>query len=61
MNAGMKQVYSALRNMLTRGVVSTVNGATKLRTIQARLFANEVKDNLEHFNTISIIGVCSGK
>jgi len=49
MNAGMKQVYSALRNMLTRGVVSTVNGATKLRTIQAKLFARETKDNLEHF------------
>lgn len=38
-----------LGNMLARGSVSAVSGAAKLRTLQIRMFAGEVKDGIEHF------------
>ncbi len=38
-----------LGNMLARGSVTAVNGASKLRTLQIRMMAGETKDNVEHF------------
>ena len=38
-----------LGNLLARGSVSAVNGAGKMRTLQIRMMAGEVKDNVEHF------------
>jgi phage baseplate assembly protein V len=36
-------------NLFSRGAVSSSNGAGKMRTLQIRLLAGEVKDNVEHF------------
>lgn len=38
-----------LANLCARGVVSLVNAAGKLQTLQIRLLSGEVKDNVEHF------------
>lgn len=38
-----------LGNLFARGVVAASNAAGKMQTLQARLLADEVKDNLEHF------------
>lgn len=38
-----------LGNMLARGVVSAVNAAKKMQSLQVRLLAGEVKDVVEHF------------
>ena len=36
-------------NLLARGSVAAVNGTGKMRTLQLRMLAGEVKDNVEHF------------
>lgn len=36
-------------NLFVRGTVASVNASRKLQTVQARLLANEVKDDVEHF------------
>lgn len=36
-------------NMVTRGVVSAVNAASKMQGVQLRLLAGEIKDKVEHF------------
>lgn len=38
-----------LQNLFSRGVVSAVNAALKMQTVQVRLLAGESKDALEHF------------
>lgn len=38
-----------LGNLFARGVVAASNAAGKMQILQARLLADEVKDNLEHF------------
>lgn len=38
-----------LGNLLARGVVSAVNAAKKMQSLQVRLLAGEVKDVVEHF------------
>ncbi len=38
-----------LSNMLARGTVAAVNAASKMQGLQLRLLADEVKDNVEHF------------
>lgn len=40
---------SKLSAWLVRGVVSLVNAATKMQTLQTRLMAGSVKDGVEHF------------
>ncbi|MGU9832543.1 MULTISPECIES: phage baseplate assembly protein V [unclassified Pseudomonas] len=39
---------SALTNFLARGVVALANSASKLQSLQLRLLAGEVKDQVEH-------------
>lgn len=39
---------SALTNFLARGVVALSNSASKLQSLQLRLLAGEVKDQVEH-------------
>lgn len=36
-------------NMLARGVVTAVKEGTKLRSLQVRMMAGEIKDDIEHF------------
>lgn len=38
-----------LGNMLARGSVAAANAATKMQSLQVRLLAGEVKDDVEHF------------
>lgn len=38
-----------LGNMIARGTVAASNAATKMQTLQMRLLAKEVKDDVEHF------------
>lgn len=38
-----------LGNMLARGSVTAVSGASKMRSLQIRMMAGETKDNVEHF------------
>lgn len=38
-----------LRNMAARGVISKVSAGRKMQSLQVRLLAGEVKDNVEHF------------
>lgn len=38
-----------LQNMFSRGVVSAVNSALKMQTVQIQLLTSEGKDNVEHF------------
>ena len=45
----MAPMARRLGNMVARGVVSAVNAATKMQTLQLRLMADEAKDNVEHF------------
>lgn len=45
----LRPYANRLANMLARGVVTAADGSTKLRTLQAKLLAGEVKDRLEHF------------
>lgn len=45
----MAPLARRIGNMLARGSVSSVNGARKMRTLQIRLMAGEIKDNIEHF------------
>lgn len=37
-----------MRNILARGLVALGNSASKLQSLQLRLLADEVKDNVEH-------------
>lgn len=37
-----------IANLLARGVVALANSASKLQSLQVRLTAGEVKDNMEH-------------
>lgn len=37
-----------LGNLLARGVVSAVNAAAKMQTVQVKLLAGEIKDRVEH-------------
>ena len=39
---------NGLANILARGVVALGNSASKLQSLQLRLLAGEVKDNMEH-------------
>jgi phage baseplate assembly protein V len=39
---------NSIANMLARGVVALGNSASKLQSLQLRLLAGEVKDNVEH-------------
>ena len=39
---------NSIANMLARGVVALGNSANKLQSLQLRLLAGEVKDNVEH-------------
>ena len=39
---------NGIANMLARGVVALGNSASKLQSLQLRLLAGEVKDNVEH-------------
>lgn len=45
----MAPLARRIGNLLARGSVSSVNGAGKMRTLQIRMMAGEVKDNIEHF------------
>lgn len=38
-----------LQNLFSRGVVSAVNSALKMQTVQIQLLTGEGKDNVEHF------------
>lgn len=38
-----------LGNLLARGSVAAADGARKMRTLQVRLMAGEIKDGIEHF------------
>lgn len=38
-----------LGNMLSRGSIAVANAATKMQSLQVRLLAGEVKDDVEHF------------
>jgi len=40
-----------LGNLVSRGVVSSVNSTAKMQTLQLRLMADEAKDNVEHFES----------
>ena len=37
-----------MEDYLARGVLTVANGQTKLRTIQTRLMAGEIRDEMEH-------------
>lgn len=37
-----------LDDIMARGVVSAADGAKKMRAVQVRLLADEVRDDLEH-------------
>lgn len=39
----------SLKNLLARCSVALVNATAKMQTVQVRLLAGEVKDNIEHF------------
>ena len=39
---------NGIANMLARGAVALGNSASKLQSLQLRLLAGEVKDNVEH-------------
>lgn len=45
----IRQVGAGVSNMIARGLVSLANSATKMQSLQLRLTAREVKDNVEHF------------
>lgn len=45
----LRPYANRLANMLARGVVTATDGSTKLRTLQVKLLAGEVKDRMEHF------------
>lgn len=38
-----------LGNMLSRGSIAAANAATKMQSLQVRLLAGEIKDDVEHF------------
>lgn len=40
---------AALVDLITRGIVTAKNGIRKMRTLQVRLFADDVRDDVEHF------------
>ena len=39
----------SLADLVTRGVLTAKNAARKMRTIQTELFANDLRDDVEHF------------
>lgn len=45
----MAPLRRSLGNMIARGVVTAVNSATKMQTLQIRLMADESKSDVEHF------------
>lgn len=45
----MAPLRRSLGNMIARGVVTAVNSATKMQTLQIRLLADESKSDVEHF------------
>lgn len=45
----MAPLRRSLGNMIARGVVTSVNAATKMQTLQIRLMADESKSDVEHF------------
>lgn len=48
-HAAMRPMARRLANIFARGAVSLVNAGGKLQTLQLRLLAGELKDNVEHF------------
>lgn len=45
----MAPLRRSLGNMIARGVVTAINSATKMQTLQVRLLADESKSDVEHF------------
>ncbi|MDU9391534.1 phage baseplate assembly protein V [Pseudomonas sp. zfem002] len=45
---------TAHRNFIVRGVLALVNAASKMQSVQMRLTAGELKDNVEHFEPYGI-------
>lgn len=45
----MAPLRRSLGNLIARGVVTAVNSATKMQTLQIRLMADESKSDVEHF------------
>lgn len=39
----------SLADLVTRGVLTAKNAARKMRTVQTELFANDLRDDVEHF------------
>jgi zinc D-Ala-D-Ala carboxypeptidase len=44
-----RPLATSVNNLLARGVVKKVKSSTKMQTLQLGLLADEVKDNVEHF------------
>ena len=40
---------SGLIDLITRGVLMAKNAARKMRTVQVQLFADDLRDDVEHF------------
>lgn len=45
----MGPIARRIGNMLARGVVTAVSEGSKLRSLQVRMMAGEIKDDIEHF------------
>lgn len=44
----MRELKSAIRNLLSRGVIRLVNSAAKCQLVQIEMLGGELKDNVEH-------------
>lgn len=44
----MRELKSAIRNLLSRGVIKLVNSAAKCQLVQIEMLGGELKDDVEH-------------